>query len=410
MVPIQLFVPTFDVEACLTEVRDCLERGWTGLGFKTLVFEAAWSRHTGHAHTHFLNSATSALQLALNVFKHARGWADGDEVISTSLTFVSTNHAILHERLSPVFADVDRHLCLDPDEIERHVTPRTRAVLFVGLAGSTGQLPAIRRLCQAHGLVLILDAAHMAGTRLDGEAPAADAVCYSFQAVKNLPTADAGAICFQDPTLDAVARKMAWLGIDKDTFERSGGVATGPDAGTGRPRATYAWEYAVEHVGFKYHGNAIMAGIALAQLPHLEAGNVRRREICAAYEAGFDDNPAVATVPQPPGCISSRHLFQILVPDRDGLIDWLNAAEIFPGVHYRDNTGYPMFAAQRDRVPRARAAARRVLSLPLHLRLDDADVRRVVDAVNTYPGRAGTGAAEGEPLGAPGPLLDEPAA
>jgi dTDP-4-amino-4,6-dideoxygalactose transaminase len=143
MKPIQLFVPTFRVDECLDQVRECLEKGWTGLGFKTNEFETAWKAYTGLPHAHFLNSATSGLHLAVRLLKERHGWQDGDEVISTPLTFVSSNHAILYERLKPVFADVDEFLCLDPQSIAARITPRTRAVIFVGLGGNTGQLPAV---------------------------------------------------------------------------------------------------------------------------------------------------------------------------------------------------------------------------------------------------------------------------
>ena len=117
MKPIQLFVPTFRVDECLAQVRECLEKGWTGLGYKTNEFEEAWKAHTGLPHAHFLNSATSGLHLAVRLLKERHGWSDGDEMISTPLTFVSSNHAILYERLRPVFADVDEYLCLDPASI-----------------------------------------------------------------------------------------------------------------------------------------------------------------------------------------------------------------------------------------------------------------------------------------------------
>src|SRR5947209_6955427 len=166
MEPIQLFVPTFHVDETLEAIRECLEKGWTGLGFKTGQFEQAWKDYTGLPHAHFLNSATSGLHLAIAQLNAHEGWADDDEIITTPLTFVSTNHAILYEHLKPVFADVDQYLCLDPDSIAAHITPKTRAVMFVGMGGNPGSYDAIRQLCNEHGLKLILDAAHMSGTRL----------------------------------------------------------------------------------------------------------------------------------------------------------------------------------------------------------------------------------------------------
>ena len=107
MKPIQLFVPHFRIEECLAEIRECLEKGWTGLGYKTVAFETAWKAYTDLPYAHFLNSATAGLHLAVRLLKQRDGWREGDEIITTPLTFVSTNHAMLYENLHPVFADVD---------------------------------------------------------------------------------------------------------------------------------------------------------------------------------------------------------------------------------------------------------------------------------------------------------------
>lgn len=353
--PLPLFKPVFRDEEVLAQIRECLETGWTGAGFKTGEFERRWCGYTGLPHTHFLNSATAGLHLALALLKARDGWNDGDEVISTPLTFVSTNHAILYSALKPVFADVDEYLCLDPRSVERRITPRTRAVMFVGIGGNTGRLEEIEALCRARGLRLVLDAAHMSGTRLHGRhaGHGADAAVFSFHAVKNLPAADAGAVCFHDAMLDEQARRMSWLGIDSDTFER-----TGTD---GR----YRWRYDIPHVGFKYHGNSVMAAMALVGLKYLDRDNDRRRELAAAYDAALGDG--VQRVPVAPGCESSRHLYQVLVEDRERVIGELAAQGIQCGVHYRDNTHYPMYA---DGVcPHARRAGERALSLPLHLQM-----------------------------------------
>jgi dTDP-4-amino-4,6-dideoxygalactose transaminase len=369
---IQLFVPTFDIDECIAEIRECLEKGWTGLGFKTIEIENAWREYTGLPHAHFVNSNTSGLHLGLDIFKAAGGWEDGDEVITTPLTFVASNHVILYERLKPVFADVDKYLCIDPDDLERKITPRTRAVMFVGLGGNTGQLSAVQALCRQRGLRLILDAAHMSGTRLAGVTPRADCVVYSFQSVKNLGTADSGMVCFADAADDAICRKKSWMGISKDTFTRTIG------------EGSYQWRYDVEHVGYKYSGNSIMAALALVQLRRLERDNAYRRQICAWYDEGFAGNAAIGRVPMAPGCEPSRHLYQIHVDHRDELMLALNASDIFPGVHYRDNRAYSMYAREIDDCPNATRMSERIISLPLHMRMTEEDVAKVVAAVNQH--------------------------
>lgn len=372
MEPIHLFVPRFRVEECLAEVRDCLEKGWTGLGYKTVEIEQAWRRYTGLPHAHFLNSATAGLHLAVRLLKERRGWREGDEIVSTPLTFVSTNHTILYERLKPVFADVDEHLCLDPRSVAERITKRTRAVMFVGLGGNVGRLDAVREICRQRELALVLDASHMAGTRVGGRHVGhdVDAAVFSFQAVKNLPTADAGMICFADPELDDEVRRWTWLGINKDTYTR-----------TVEQEGTYRWYYDVEHEGFKYHGNSVMAALGLVSLRYLDQDNAYRRQICAWYDDALADQRGVDRVPVAPGCESSRHLYQVMVDRRDEVMAALNSVQIFPGVHYQDNTRYRMYAHAGGTCPRAQRASERLVSLPLHLGLSHADVRRVAESL-----------------------------
>ncbi len=355
------------MEEVLAEIRDCLEKGWTGLGYKTVEIEKRWCEHTGLPRAHFLASASAGLHLAVRLFKESQGWEDGDEVITTPLTFVSTNHAILYERLRPVFADVDEHLCLDPASVEQRIGPRTRAVMYVGLGGNPGRYAEVLALCRQRGLKLILDAAHMAGTWI-GDRHAgwdADAAVFSFQAVKNLPTADSGMICLADARLDEEARKWSWMGINKDTYTRT--VSGG----------TYKWLYDVEHVGFKYHGNSIMAAMALVGLRYLEEDNARRRRLCDRYDGALERASGVERVPMVAGVRPSRHLYQVLVERRDETMVRLNREAIYPGVHYRDNTLYRMYAGAAGSCPKARHASERLISLPLHLRLSEADVDRV---------------------------------
>ncbi|HUI25936.1 MAG TPA: DegT/DnrJ/EryC1/StrS family aminotransferase [Candidatus Kryptonia bacterium] len=369
MEPIQLFVPTFRVDETLAEIRVCLEKGWTGLGFKTVEFEEAWKHYTGLPHAHFLNSATAGLHLAVRLLKEHDRWLDGDEIISTPLTFVSTNHVILYERLRPVFADIDEYLCLDPASVAARITPRTRAVLFVGMGGNSGRLDEVVQLCRARGIRVILDASHMTGTRWRGRhvGGESDVAVFSFQAVKNLPTGDAGMICFGDGRLDSEVRKWTWLGINKDTYTRT--------VGTG----AYKWHYDVENEGFKYHGNSVMAAIGLIALKYVDQDNAYRRQLAAWYDGFLGD--AIERVSVTPGCESSRHLYQVLVDRRDEVMLAMHESQIFPGVHYRDNTLYRMYAYARDTCPCSFAASNRLISLPMHLRLSYADVQRVSEAL-----------------------------
>jgi len=354
--------PYYRTTEVLAEIRECLDKGWTGMGYKTDEIEEAWKRYTKLPNAHFVNSATAGLHLAVKIFKDYYEWKDGDEIITTPLTFVSTNHVILYENLKPVFCDVDKYLCLDPDEIEKHLTSRTRAIMFMGMGGSVGQLDRVKKICDTYGLVLILDAAHMAGTKVDNKhiGHEADAAVFSFHAVKNMPTADAGMVCLNRSFLDSKARQLSWMGIDKNTHQRS--------------RGGYSWHYDVPEVGYKYHGNSIMAAITLVALKYLDEDNDYRRDLARIY-----DNLLQAD--KVPVINSSRHLYQILVHNHEKVISYLNKKGIYPGVHYRSNLDYPMYHGS---CPKAQDYADRLLSMPLHLGLSIEDIKHITDDFNNY--------------------------
>ncbi len=367
---IQLFTPNFRIEECLDEIRTCLEKGWTGLGYKTIEFEEAWKTYTGLPHAHFLNSATSGLHLAVKILKNYYEWEDGDEIISTPITFVSSNHAIRYENLHVTFADVDEYLCLDPLSVEEKINERTRAIMYVGIGGNTGEYLKTVELAKKYNLKLILDAAHMAGTRINGRIPGneADVVVYSYQAVKNLPTADSGMICFRKAEHDERARKLCWLGINKDTYSRTNSTGN------------YKWKYEVEDIGFKYHGNSIMASIALVQLKYLDQENAYRRQLATWYDQLLANcQETITPIKNAPNCESSRHLYIVKVQERDDILVSLNNHEIFPGVHYRDNTEYSVYDYAKGSCPNAQKASNSIISLPMHLKLTYADISYICE-------------------------------
>ena len=371
---INVFVPKFRTDEILDEIKICLDRGWTGLGFKTVEFEEKWKEYAGLENAHFLASNTVGLHLAVNILKNQNNWQEDDEIITTPLTFVSTNHVILYERLKPVFADVDQYLCLDPASVRSCITGKTRAVMYVGMGGNTGQLEEISSICKEFNLKLILDAAHMAGTKNNNIhiGNEADVTIFSFQAVKNLPTADSGMICFQDHELDSKARKLSWLGISKDTFERFS-----------VKEKSYKWKYDVPELGFKYHGNSIQASIGLVQLKYLNEDNARRNEVAEQYERKIEEISEVEIIRTAPGCYNSRHLFQIAIENRDEIMDHFYENGIYPGVHYQDNTEYPMYAYAKGTCKRAEYYSQRLISLPLHLNLSSEDIKKVVEVLKS---------------------------
>jgi dTDP-4-amino-4,6-dideoxygalactose transaminase len=388
---INLFEPIFAVEECLAALEPVLRSGWTAPGDLTLEFEKAWCAYTGLPHAHFVSSATAGLHLALHVLTKtgerglrptSLGPTRQTEVVTTPLTFVSTNHVILHEGLMPRFADVDSSLCLAPDSVGQRITDETAAAIFVGIGGNTGRLLEVAELCKSRGVPLILDAAHMAGTRWNQQAnksvagrhvgSEADAAVFSFQSVKNLPTGDGGMVCFRNAEDDRLARQLSWLGIDRNTHARSVG-----------PANTYRWRYDVPHVGWKYQGNAIAAALGMVGLRHLDAHNAYRRQLARLYDELLPELSGFHRVEPAFSCESSRHLYQVCVPDRDRVIHELNWRDIYPGVHYVDNRRYPMYAFlhEEDACPNAEQASDELLSLPLHCRMTHGDVVHVANAL-----------------------------
>ena len=363
---IQVLKPFFRVEECLKEIRDCLENSWTGMGYKTNLLEKQWCEYTNLPHAHFLNSATAGLDLGVRILKEKYNWNAGDEIITSAFTFVSTNHAILYHGLKPVFADIDDSLNLSPEDVENKITRKTKAILFVGLAGNTKNLNAIQGICEKNGLKFILDASHMAGSKIDNMHVGnnCDVSIFSFQAVKNLPTADSGMICFQELELDKKVRELSWLGITKDTFSRS-------------LEGSYKWDYDVKSVGMKYHGNSIIASLGIVALKHLEEDNIYRRNLASLYETYLDKRFQV--IKHELG--SARHLFQIVVENREEYISLLASRSIYTGVHYKKNTAYKVYESVY--LPNTDFYSDRVLSLPLHMNLTEKNVKEICNILNS---------------------------
>jgi dTDP-4-amino-4,6-dideoxygalactose transaminase len=188
---------------------------------------------------------------------------------------------------------------------------------------------------------------------------------FSFQAVKNLPTGDSGMICFRDLTLDKKVRELAWLGITKDTFSRSS-------------EGSYKWDYSVNSVGMKYHGNSVIASLGIVALNYLEADNIYRRKLANLYEECLGVNfEIIKHEPE-----SARHLFQISVEDRESYISELASKNIFTGVHYKKNTAYSVY--EPENLPLTDFYSDRVLSLPMHLHVTEDEVKVISDTLNSY--------------------------
>ena len=361
---VPLFRPSIS-EAAIRQVGDVLRSGWLGLGPRTRDFEEKFAAYVDAPHCVGLNSCTSAIHLALHVLE----LPPGSEVITTAVTFVSTNHAILYEGLKPVFADIDRTTGnLSPSDVAAKITGRTRALIVVHYGGCPADIDELYAIARSHRITVIEDCAHACGATYKGRRTGShgDLHAFSFHAVKNLPMGDGGALTVRSSEHDARLRRLRWLGIDKDTFRRT-------------TTSSYDWDYDVPEVGFKYHMNDVEAAIGLAQLELLEAENARRAEIASAYREALAHVGGVTLTAQGGDRTSSNHLFPVLVENRDAFIAKLKAAGIGTGVHYRRNDDYPMY--EKADLPNAEWFSARVVSLPMHLCLSDEDVGYVTTTI-----------------------------
>jgi perosamine synthetase len=361
----QLFKPVIREEA-IAGVADVLRSGWLGLGPRTAEFEKAFARYVGAPYCVGVNSCTSALHLALRLLD----LPPGSEVITTALSFVSTNHVILYESCRPVFADIQPDTGnLDVAAVRAKITDRTKAIMLVHYGGYPCDLDEFYALAREMGNIPVIeDCAHACGASYRGHRIGSygDLHAFSFHAVKNLPMGDGGALTVRSQAYDARLRKLRWLGINADTYQRM--VPGG-----------YRWAYNVDEVGFKYHMNDIQAAIGLGQLPYVDQDNARRAEIAALYREELAGVPGLRLLRCADDRVSSHHLFVVLAENRDALLNKLRAHDIGAGVHYVRNDSYPMY--EEAFLPGTEFFWRRAISLPLHVYLTDEDVRFVASVI-----------------------------
>lgn len=371
MIPV--FKPSFG-EKELEALREPFQTGWIGLGPKTKEFELQFAEYIGTRYAVALNSGTAALHLALKVLE-----VGGMEVITTPLTFISTNHAILYNQGIPVFADIEPDtLNIDQAKIRENITPKTKAIMVVHYGGHACDMDPILELAKEKNLAVVEDAAHGCGGEYRGQklGSLGDLACFSFHAVKNLATGEGGMITTDDSRLYENLLKLRWMGITRDTWSRE------------EKDKKYSWYYNVEEVGFKYHMNDIPAAIGIVQLKKLDVMNQRRREITERYNQGLKDlkwleTPMVKLYASP-----SHHNYVIKAEKRDQLNIYLQEKGISTGVHYIPNNHYEMYHHFKGETPIANAVWKKLLTLPLFPDLKNEEVDFIIQEIKEFGKKA----------------------
>lgn len=380
----QTFIPVFrpnygkEEIAAVTEV---LKSGWIGLGPKTEEFETRFAAYVDAPFAVAVNSATAALHLALL----ASGIGKGDEVIVPSLTFVSTAHAVLYVGAKPVFADVEKDtLCLSPEDTARKITKRTRAIIPVHYGGNPADMDAFGNLAKKHDLVIIEDASHACGSIYHGKkiGSISPFTCFSFHAVKNLATGDGGMITVKDKKTADHLKKLRWVGINKDTWNRLEQVSKkGKDS-----YRVYGWYYEVEELGYKCHMNDITAALGLVQLQKLDAGNATRRELANRYTRALGKLPHSMCPTVRPGIVSAQHNYVIRCKYRDKLHTYLRDRGISSGVHYMPIHLQPYYRRlyPNTRLPVTETEWKNLLTLPLYPQLKIKEQNYIINCIKKF--------------------------
>lgn len=360
-------------ESEIAAVGDVLRSGWITTGAKCTEFEQRFCETTGSRHAIALTSATAGMQLAL----HALGIGPGDEVITPSLTWVSTVNLITLCGATPIFADVDLdHLMITAETVEPLISERTRLIIPVHYAGAAAELDLLRQLSARHDVPLIEDAAHAVGTEYQGRSIGRDGTAiFSFHPIKNITTGEGGMFCTDDAALADRIRRLKFHGLGADAFDRQSQGRT--------PQAE------VQEPGFKFNLPDMNAVLGIGQLARLTEMNARRAHLAELYLSQLETIDELQPLSIPAS--TTRHAWHLFIVrvisealDRDRFMAELKSHGIGSGLHfkaahlqkyYREHYRHPYS------LPNTEWNSQRICSLPLFPDMRDEDIARVVTAI-----------------------------
>jgi len=362
-----------DIEA----VAEVLRSGWITTGIKCTEFEQNISEYTGSRHAIALSSATAGMHLAL----HALGVGPGDEVITPSMTWVSTINLITACGAKPVFADIDRDsLMITADTIAPLVSKQTRLIIPVHYAGATVELEPIQRLAHEKDIMLIEDAAHAMGTEYQNKRIGRDGTAiFSFHPIKNMTTGEGGMFCTDDQSLADRIRRLKFHGLGVDAYDRQCHGRT--------PQAE------VQEPGFKYNLPDMNAVLGICQLQRLHDFNERRAALAQLYIEQLASIEQIIPLKQPES--TTRHAWHLFIirldidsagMSRDTFMSELKSKGIGTGLHFRAvhmQKYYREHVQSKYELANTEWNSERICSLPLFPDMQDDDVTRVVDAIKS---------------------------
>lgn len=353
-----------------------LQSGWLTTGPRVREFEAAFLRYVGASHAVALSSCTAALHLALA----ALGIREGDEVILPTMTFASSGEVVLYFKARPVLVDCGKDsFQIEPEQIEKAISPRTRVILPVHFGGAPCEIDTILELARKYSLKIVEDAAHALPTRFKGKRVGSfgDISCFSFYATKTMTTGEGGMVTTENPEYAEKIRMLSLHGISKDAWKRY--------------TADGSWRYDILEIGYKYNLTDLQAALGIAQLAKCDAMREMRAQIAASYDEALRELDAFEILPMPRHIDHAWHLYVIQVNartlriGRDRVIEEMKLRGIGTSVHFIPLHMHPLyqnhFGYREGLFPNAEEHFARSLSLPIYPGMTSENTGRVIQAL-----------------------------
>lgn len=354
----------------LAAIKGVFDAGWIGMGNHTLQFEDAIRDYLGAANVISVNTGTSGLHLAML----GLGIGPGDEVIVPSLTYVASYQAVSMTGARPIACESDPDtLLINLDDAEKRITSRTKAIMPVHYCGQPCDMERLLGWREKHGVRIVEDAAHAFGSEYRGRKIGSfgDVTCFSFDPIKIITCGEGGAIVTGDQQLADRVRNTRLLGVDRESEFRY--------------RNERKWFYDVPMLGYRYHLSNINAAIGLTQLSQIDHFIDRRREICRRYDAAFVNLSGLHTL-RVDYDSTAPFMYIVRVPAarRDGFMSHLRDRDVETGIHYIPNHWHTLYKNDGEGLPVADQLGQEIVTLPLHYRLTDTEVKEVISAVQSF--------------------------